>query len=270
MRLHSIIAMVVSLALPQCSDSEGKKRNEGGGDETNVGAPCVPYSEMNPEFSGYKVTEESILTGMPACGSSGVCLVNHFQGRVTCPLGQPAPKPCSGPQDASCGVDSQCVAAVTLALSCVTSLDCPDGAFCDGETLKCTNYVCHTGACQIPGVFENVNSGKACCVPGTTSPVTAPVCGQCSDQGSRSAQDAVYCSCRCGVAEGEPDDPTYDFCKCPAGFECREIRKNFGLGDPDLTGKYCIRQGSEFTGEKSCGQVKGYFDSSQCEGISFN
>ena len=41
----------------------------------------------------------------------------------------------------------------------------------------------------------------------TDTPITTPVCGQCKGPGgdklpTRDAENAVYCSCRCGVAEG--------------------------------------------------------------------
>ena len=36
--------------------------------------------------------------------------------------------------------------------------------------------------------------------------------------------------------------------------------------DKQITGKYCIRQGSEFVSEQSCGPVEGYFNSQQCKG----
>jgi hypothetical protein len=299
MRLHKVIALAVSLGLPQCSASEtgtSSGTEESIAKKANVGAPCIPTNEIDPQFAGFKINEETIVTGAPGCGI-GVCLVNHFQGRVSCPMGQASPQPCSGPQDAACGADGQCVEADTLSPSCdpdssdkgssacagyggicsaatrscvcSQTADCPTGAYCDAETKQCKIYVCHKGAgdCQVSGDDNAINQDKACCVPGTQTPVAAAVCGQCGADSNRDAERAVYCSCRCGVAEGEPEDPEFDFCDCPAGFACEEIRKNFGLGDPNLTGKYCIKQGSQFVSEQHCGQVEGYFSSSQCKGI---
>src|SRR5689334_12594255 len=102
--------LVAVLALAHCSG--------GGNGSANVGTPCVPADESDPLlgtlFGGFRVTEESIEVGTPECGG-GVCLVNHFQGRVTCPLGQEAVsegsvrKSCNGPGDATCGPGSSCV-----------------------------------------------------------------------------------------------------------------------------------------------------------------
>lgn len=281
MRLLKLIAMAASVGLLQCSS---------GGGEGNVGSICLPTSESNFQFAGYSIKEESIVTNAPECGG-GVCLVNHFQGRVSCPLGQEAPTPCSGPGDSSCGFEQECVVAgrlkvdcdpdasgigcggfggtcdaKTLTCICNQTADCPSGTFCDAETQQCTSFVCHGGSadCQVAGSDDN--QGKACCVPGTIMPVATPVCGQCAESSSRDAESAVYCSCKCGPAEGTPDEGGY--CDCPAGFECKETRPYIGLGDPKLAGKYCIKQGSEYKSEQECGGVKGFFSSSQCDGVS--
>lgn len=60
---------------------------QGDGSSLPVGAPCVPGDERQSEFGGAEVTGVTLAMGHPAC-SSGLCLVNHFQGRVTCPYGQ--------------------------------------------------------------------------------------------------------------------------------------------------------------------------------------
>lgn len=51
-----------------------------------LGAPCVPDDERNPEFNGFQSSEVSLDTN--AGCESNLCLVNHFQGRVSCPYGQ--------------------------------------------------------------------------------------------------------------------------------------------------------------------------------------
>jgi hypothetical protein len=55
-----------------------------------IGAPCQPLDEWVPDFSGYATAEINVSDRHPGC-ASGVCLVNHFQGRVGCPYGQAAP-----------------------------------------------------------------------------------------------------------------------------------------------------------------------------------
>ena len=52
-----------------------------------VGAPCLMGDEYRPTFNGYALTEVSIDNETSAC-ESGVCISNHFQGRVSCPYGQ--------------------------------------------------------------------------------------------------------------------------------------------------------------------------------------
>jgi hypothetical protein len=52
-----------------------------------VGATCIPELEHRTEFSGFSMSQAIVETGNPACDSS-ICLVNHFQGRVSCPFGQ--------------------------------------------------------------------------------------------------------------------------------------------------------------------------------------
>ena len=216
--------IITSLGLLHCTvTSEG--------DPPVVGAPCTPSLENSSTFPGFRVTEDTIELGAPECGS-GVCLVNHFQGRVSCPLGQPAP---TGEQGIS--------------------------------------------GCQDPAASPSQNAGKACCAPGTDTPLTEPVCGQCkgtiAEPTTRDAENAVYCTCRCGVADGEPDEPDFDFCECPDGFECSQIRPDVGLGDPAATGKFCIRRNTAYDPDQDqCGFVDGYWSSGGdgvgCAGVPTN
>jgi hypothetical protein len=288
--LLSVFSVVVVGSLPAACQSGG------------VGDPCTPEDEYDARFAGFKVTEENIESRSFQC-QTRICLVNHFQGRVSCPLGQGAPVVC-GPNAPPCPGGQECALSATFArecdpangtndcngrpcnekgryCECASELDCPqeidaaglDRWFCNanpdiGAVNQCMSFVCHNpspDACQKAGATDN--EGKACCVPGTTDPVAAPVCGQCAADSNRNAEQAVYCSCRCGVATGEPEDPDFNFCECPDGFTCSEIRKDVGLGDKQITGKYCIKAGTEFKGEQLCGQVQGYFDSTLCKGL---
>jgi hypothetical protein len=54
-----------------------------------LGAVCVPEDETQSQFSGYSITEVNYQDWGTTCASD-LCLVNHFQGRVSCPYGQPA------------------------------------------------------------------------------------------------------------------------------------------------------------------------------------
>lgn len=264
-----------------------------------IGDPCTPEDEYNAQFNGFKVTEDNIESRSFQC-ESRICLVNHFQGRVTCPLGHAAPAACDGP-GGHCDV-GECTEASTYApycddktavcangltctklnkdsnkqgnfCACDSDDQCPqsNGTYkCDTETHQCKNYVCQDKSlgCQSENNTEaqnrvaGSNDPKPCCIPGGDAPVAGAVCGQCADQ--RSAKQAVYCSCRCGVAEGAPEEPNFHFCDCPDGFECSEIRRDLGIGDKQLSGKYCIKNDTDTTPTKAqteCGAVVGFYQS---------
>lgn len=67
-----------------------------------VGDPCIPEDEYQPGFGGYDVREVNVESRSFQC-ETRVCLVNHFQGRVSCPYGQteadlaPGANPVQGP-----------------------------------------------------------------------------------------------------------------------------------------------------------------------------
>jgi hypothetical protein len=52
-----------------------------------VGDPCIPADEEFAQRAGFGITEVNVETQSPQCETE-VCLVNHFQGRVSCPYGQ--------------------------------------------------------------------------------------------------------------------------------------------------------------------------------------
>jgi hypothetical protein len=55
-----------------------------------VGDPCIPEDEYQQNFNGFQVTETNVESRSFQC-ETRLCLVNHFQGRVSCRLGQDAP-----------------------------------------------------------------------------------------------------------------------------------------------------------------------------------
>jgi hypothetical protein len=60
-----------------------------------VGDPCTPEDEYQQNFNGFQVTETNAESRSFQC-ETRLCLVNHFQGRVSCRLGQPAQVDASG------------------------------------------------------------------------------------------------------------------------------------------------------------------------------
>lgn len=145
-----LFGVSVAVASPGCSD-EG------------VGDPCTPEQEYNADFNGFDYKEVNVESKSFQCRTR-VCLVNHFQGRVSCPYGQDstgnAPdgaKPCTipGTEDKITGnpndtknlalVKPQCIdraagRAVYCSCRCAdingqkpadqVFCDCPDGYTC--------------------------------------------------------------------------------------------------------------------------------------------
>ncbi len=83
---------------------------------TRLGEPCVSADEDLPEFAGHSTTENTIERR----DDDLVCLVTQFQGRQSCPLGQPAPNACAA--DADCDGE-RCVGG--LCISCFTREGAP-------------------------------------------------------------------------------------------------------------------------------------------------
>jgi hypothetical protein len=54
---------------------------------TGIGDPCTPEQEYDPTFAGF-VEQEVSTEGESFQCQTRLCLVNHFQGRVSCPYGQ--------------------------------------------------------------------------------------------------------------------------------------------------------------------------------------
>ncbi|MFO0590059.1 MAG: hypothetical protein U0441_21135 [Polyangiaceae bacterium] len=228
----------------------GGSPSSGTGPKFSVGNPCIAPDELDPAFSGFDMTEYSISPPSADCSAGSVCLQYHFQGRASCPHGQAAPTPCAGPGDTSCP-SGECVPA------------------CAPDTADCGTFVCHVpGDCQLAIDVDYPMNDGACCVPGTDTPVSTAVCGQCDLLSYRSAFHAVFCSCRCGLADGAPDTGA-PLCSCPMGFECAEIKPYLQPGDEDTAGKYCIHEDTAYTADSMCGKVDGYYDAT-CAGYGLN
>lgn len=175
---------------------------------TGVGDPCTPEDEYLTGFSGFSQSEVNVESRSFQC-LTRVCLVNHFQGRVSCPYGQ-----IEDPDAPDSGL-STCMGT----LENRNSLECQPGGFG------------HTAGCQVPD-----RDGSA-----WEDRIVPPVEPQLVD---RKAEDAVYCSCRCAPPEGVEDNATY--CECPDKFECRPLVDDLGLGKGQLAGSYCIKAGTDY------------------------
>lgn len=58
----------------------------GGCTPGGVGDPCTPEDEYLANFGGFGVEEVNVESKSFQC-ETRICLVNHFQGRVSCPYG---------------------------------------------------------------------------------------------------------------------------------------------------------------------------------------
>jgi hypothetical protein len=148
--------------------------------DIGVGDPCIPELEYEPGFGGFSKDEVSVESRSFQC-ETRLCLVNKFQGRVSCPYGQDDLGQCKS----------------------------PDG---DAEI-----------AVLVPPQLV-----------------------------SRPPSAAVYCSCRC-------DGPTSDspYCECPRGFTCADLIPNIQLGEDQLIGGYCVKNGTDLNSAK--------LDEKECE-----
>lgn len=131
------------------------------------------------------------------------------------------------------------------------------GAQIEDRSFQCETRVClvkhFRGRVSCPfgnskgrdtAVSEAAFTGNAddCFVPGTTTPVNAPVNSQCSPR-----KGQVYCSCRC---DGEDSNAKY--CECPEGYECKEVTRSL---DPTLIApgdKYCVKAEDKVTDGYTC------------------
>jgi hypothetical protein len=137
-----------------------------------LGEACIPRDEYASDFNGFSLSDVSLDFGTPAC-ESNLCLVNHFQGRVSCPYGQtpgfPSGTDCKLPNSndtVSVPVDAQ-LAARRAEDNVICSCRCdgpePSAAYCAcPQGMECAPLVHATG---LPG--ENAYVGSYCIPQGT-------------------------------------------------------------------------------------------------------
>jgi len=68
-----------------------------------VGDPCTPEDEYTQSFPGYNANEVNVEAKSFQC-ETRLCLVNHFQGRVSCKYGQAAAGTATADTNANCFV----------------------------------------------------------------------------------------------------------------------------------------------------------------------
>ncbi|MET0791658.1 MAG: hypothetical protein ABW061_09080 [Polyangiaceae bacterium] len=132
-----------------------------------VGDPCTPEDEYELNVPGYSGKEVNVESQSFQC-TTRVCLVNHFQGRVSCKYGQAAGAgnchiPGSDPKDATAVIPGQ-VDPQLFARTADKAVYC--SCRCDGDDksaryCKCpSGYACeklvddlHLGSAQVTGSY---------------------------------------------------------------------------------------------------------------------
>ena len=193
---------------------------------TGIGDPCTPEQEYDPTFAGF-VEQEVSTEGESFQCQPRLCLVNHFQGRVSCPYGQNASgKPISPAQQACVtpGIGS----AVTGPLN---GANMPVDPMV-GETVKpqCTDRTADKTvycSCRCADINGTQNGGNFCnCPDGFACTQLVSSLSAATDQGLTGA----YCI-KTGTAFGtSASGATASTCdKCGAGgLNCGNANNNGG------------------------------------------
>lgn len=214
--------MRISLLLAMAIGASFIGSNCGG---SGIGDPCTPEDEYLTSFSGFSQNEVNIESRSFQC-LTRVCLVNHFQGRVSCPYGQ---------------VEDPTAPGSGMATCMGTTANRTDPACLPGGAL-------HEQSCQVPD-----RDGAR-----WEDRIAVPVEPQFQE---RLADDTVYCSCRCG---GAGDSRT--FCECPSNYDCVPLVDDLGLGKGQLAGDYCVKKGTEWDpGYRATTRCKSSTAQEQCD-----
>jgi hypothetical protein len=176
-----------------------------GCDPGGVGDPCTPEDEYQQNFNGFQVTETNVESRSFQC-ETRLCLVNHFQGRVSCRLGQatqldaagkplpagqyapkcsiPGTKPSSDPlslDNVNVSVPAQLIERQTdKAVYCSCRCDGPDknARYCECPSgFECTKLV---DEFDIPNAAGQL-AGSYCIRANTAYDDTKPLTRTCND-----------------------------------------------------------------------------------------
>jgi hypothetical protein len=182
-----------------------------------VGDPCIPEDEYTDTFSGFSVEEVNVESRSFQC-LTRICLVNHFQGRVSCPYGNvksegntrynETPPECHIPDNANraitVAVDPQLARRTTsTAVYCSCRCDgpdpnaryceCPSGFACRplvddlklGSAQLVGNYCIREGTEYDSGTTPRENTCRYSTSANRSDPKHCPASGQCTDNPSQ-------------------------------------------------------------------------------------
>jgi hypothetical protein len=219
-------AFVAVVAGSGCSNSGG------------VGDPCIPDQEYDTCFPGFDIRDVDTETKSFQC-QTRVCLVNHFQGRVSCPYGQNAGTNLldgSNPSFKNCGTGVIGGPPYSSYYSTTTSASGDAGSVTSSDAGSGSSA--SFNQCVIPGGSTVIGTTNSLSIPADEWQVQVPVAPQVI---ARDTANAVYCSCRCANDQGLTNDGSV-YCSCPDGFLCTQLVTSIGLmTNEGLTGAYCMK-----------------------------
>jgi len=154
----------------------------------SVGTPCFPGAERTHDFNGFALSEVGFEFGSPECASN-TCLINHVQGRASCPYGQTAEEAANAPECFRPEPDGQVTVPVDPQLlerrsdeNAICSCRCggadPSKSYCEcPDDMVCSRLVPSVG---VPG--EEAYVGSYCIHPGTRYDPTHPPSSEACDR----------------------------------------------------------------------------------------
>lgn len=155
--------LLLLLSIAACSSSDSEifgNTLDALGDAEGVGDACTPTDEQLTSYPGADVHETILDLENPDC-ATGICLVNQFQGRVSCPEGGAAGE-CQTPDEevVSVAVPPQLESRLAeAAVFCTCRCDGPEG---EGPYCACpSGFLCQSELIADLG-FENGLSGGYC------------------------------------------------------------------------------------------------------------
>jgi hypothetical protein len=189
-RWEWVVALGFLRSLAACS---GETSDDATGKEPGgIGRPCLLVEESRTDFYGFSDQEIYAAGTTSDVCESELCLVNHFQGRVSCPYGQSAEQAASDPacfvpgsdEPIAVPVDPQIVArppASTVTCSCQCG-GLTDGSLCDcPKGTVCASALPLTGGEDVP---------RYCMVEGFTYDPTQPPSPEVCIESSANCGDA--------------------------------------------------------------------------------
>jgi len=183
-----------------------------GCEPNGVGDPCIPEDEYHANFSNFAASEVYIESRSFQC-ETRLCLVNHFQGRVSCPYGQ-ASENLSLPPDAP----ERCRIPGTDGVEAGESIDVPVKPWLVERTADETVYC----SCRCDGPDPNAQYCE--CPSGYSCEELVPELGNASDATSTRRQlSGSYC-----IKAGTKYHPTVSQIDCASDPDAAGCPEPFG------------------------------------------